>query len=631
MSRRPSSFWFHARELLADKPRLFGAAVMALISAGGLGVGLLGMASVIKNILGEDNARDLPMLVSDLNEKIGGRIPAEWIASLPAGPYKAVLYTVIALGLLAVVGAAANFLHQYLSITVCTTAVGRIRARLFDHLIRLPLTAIVGERGADLTSRIVVDTRQLNQGFQAFTSKAPAQILKGAAALITAVVLEWRLTIAVVIVGPIMYTVIRKLAKRVKRATKSAMKSRAGLMGVMSDVISGFRVVKVHGAEPYETHRFHSLNHSVVTEQLKVRTAKALASPLIELGAIIVIGAIAIVFAKAIIDGKMDPSNFVVAISSIAIAGNSLKPLSLVVQDIHAADAAASRIDRILDIEPEHTETESHPPLKRHKESIEFEHVSLTYPGREEPALDDISLSIKHGQRVAFVGPNGSGKTTLLSLIPRLLEPSDGRVRIDDKDIASVSIASLRAQLAVVTQETILFRGTIAENIAYAQPDATRAQIERAAEQAHALEFITSLPCGYDTPVADAGLSLSGGQRQRIAIARAMLRDPAILIMDEATSMIDADSESQIAAAIAEFSHNRTCLVVAHRLATVLGSDRIVVLDQGRLIDSGTHEQLLERCTIYQQLAATQLTPPANRTTQVSSPRPTSPTPSQTA
>ncbi len=609
MPKERSSFWTYARELLADKPRLVGALMMAFVSAAGLAIGLLGMVTAIKNILDEQTARDLPMLASALDKQLGGRIPDEWITTLPEGRYQAVLWIVISLGGLALVGASANFFHQYLSITISTRAVGRIRARLFEHLIRLPLTAVVGERGADLTSRVVVDTRQLNQGFQALTSKAVAQIFKGTAMLVAAIALEWRLTIAVVIVGPIMYTIIRKLAKRVKRATKGVMKSRAGLMGVMGDVISGFRVVKVHGAEPYEIERFHKLNESVVREQLRVRTAKALASPLIEFGAIVVIGTIAIIFAKAIIDGQMNASNFAGAIGSLAIAGNALKPLSLVAQDLHAADAAANRIDKIFSLVTEHDETINSPALARHAETIAFEHVSLTYPGRDEPALDDISLTISRGQRVAFVGPNGSGKTTLLSLIPRLLVADSGRVLIDGSDIAGVSLASLREQIAVVTQETILFRTTIAQNIAYALPDATRESIERAAKQAHAHEFIASLPDGYETLVGDAGLTLSGGQRQRISIARAILRDPAILIMDEATSMIDAESETQIGAAIAEFAHDRTCLVVAHRLATVLGSDRIVVLDQGCLIDSGTHDELLARCPTYHQLAASQLTP----------------------
>lgn len=608
MPKQRGPFWKYARELLVDKPRLAAALVFAVVSALGLGAGILGVESVIENILDEQNARDLPAMFAHWDaEYLGGRIPDSWIESLPDGRYQAVLWGVVALGLLTFIGAAANFLHQYFSIAVCTTAVGRIRARLFKHFVRLPLDWVIGERGADLTSRIVVDTQQLNQGLQAFTSKAVAQISKGTAMLAVAIVLEWRLTIAVVVVGPIMYTIIRKLGKRVKRATKGAMRSRAGLMGVMNDVISGFRVVKVHGGEPYEVDRFDVLNDSVVREQLRVRTARALASPLIELGAIIIIGTIAIIFAKAIIDGEMAASNFVAAIAAIAIAGNSLKPLSLVVQDIHAADAAAGRIDKIFRLETEHAEDHSRPALARHAESIEFDNVSLTYPGREEPAIDRVTLTIKHGQRVAFVGPNGSGKTTLLSLVPRLLSPNSGAVRIDGTDISWVSIGSLRDQMSVVTQETILFRSTIAQNIAYAQPDAPRGAIEAAAKQAHAHEFIDSLPYGYDTLVGDAGLTLSGGQRQRIAIARAIHRDPAILIMDEATSMVDADSETKIAQAIAEFAHDRTVLVVAHRLATVLGSDLIVVLDQGRVVDAGTHEQLLDRCPLYQQLAASQL------------------------
>jgi subfamily B ATP-binding cassette protein MsbA len=220
-----------------------------------------------------------------------------------------------------------------------------------------------------------------------------------------------------------------------------------------------------------------------------------------------------------------------------------------------------------------------------------------------------VDLVVRHGERVAVVGPNGSGKSTLLSMVPRLFDPDegDGAVLIDGRDIREVSIRSLRRQIGVVTQETVLFRGTIRENIAYGADDAGDERIIAAARRARAEEFIAAMPGGYDAMVGERGLTLSGGQRQRLAIARAILRDPAILILDEATSMIDADSEAKIAEAIADFTRGRTCLIVAHRLSTVIGADRIVVMDRGRIVDEGRHAELLARCEVYRLIARRQL------------------------
>jgi len=307
----------------------------------------------------------------------------------------------------------------------------------------------------------------------------------------------------------------------------------------------------------------------------------------------------------------MEPNKFVAVLGSLALAGASLKPISRIIQKFYIAAAAAQRLDEIFAIEPEPDADVGH-AIGRHADSIEFRDIVFRYKDAPAPSIDGVSLTIEHGETVAFVGPNGSGKTTLLSLVPRLIEPTSGAVLIDGYDIAGASLGSLRRQIGVVTQETVLFQGTIASNIAYgARGDVTYEQIVEAAKAARADEFIRQKEGGYDAIVGERGLTLSGGQRQRIAIARALLRDPAILILDEATSMIDADSEKKIGEAIAEFSQGRTCLIVAHRLSTVLGADRIVVLEEGKVIDTGRHEELLERCPVYRGIANGQLVPAA--------------------
>ena len=343
----------------------------------------------------------------------------------------------------------------------------------------------------------------------------------------------------------------------------------------------------------------------------RVRTARAIASPLTETLTLVLLCGMVLVVARAILTKGLDPTSFILAIVSLAVAGAAFKPLTALVHDIQTSTPAAQRLRELicLEAEPGHSKTGTR--LAAHAKEIVFERVTVTYPGRVTPALSDVSLRIEHGSRVAFVGPNGSGKTTALSLVNRMFDPDSGRVLIDGVDIASVQVRSLRRQVGVVTQETVLFKGTIRANIAYGGLTSPRvlgeAEIVAAATKARADEFIAKLPLRYDTPVAEQGLSLSGGQRQRIAIARAILRDPRILILDEATSMVDAESEAAIAAALAEFSKGRTTLIVAHRLSTVINCDQIVVFDQGKIADVGTHEQLLGRCSVYQQLVRSQL------------------------
>ena len=587
------------------------ALVFASISAVGMGAGLLGIVGVLDliNPDSESAGLDPRERLEDLVSGFPGSpsLPAGVAEAIPTDPFDAVLAIIIGLGILSILGATANFLHQYISITVCTRAVARIRSRVFGHILALPLGGIVSGNSSDRISRLLMDTAALNRGVIAVTSKATAQVTKGAVMLVVALVIDWRLSLVTLVVAPVMATIIRKLGKRIRRAIRGAMQGQAQLLGNATEVVHGFRVVKVYGSESHEMDRFNEVNDRVVREELRARTAKALSSPLIELISIFVVGALAMVAANAIIGGALNVNEVIGALAALAIAGQSLKPLNGVIQEVQAAEASAQRVREILDEVPERDLQRDGRELPRHSESIVFEGVSLTYPGADEPAVRDLDLKVGFGETVAVVGPNGSGKTSLLSLVPSLYQPSSGRVLIDGVVLAETDLRSLRDQIAVVTQEVVLFAGTVAANIAYARPDATREEIEDAAARARATGFIEAMPGGLDAKVGDRGLTLSGGQRQRIAIARAILRDPAILIMDEATSMIDTQSEAEITQAIADFGNGRTVLVVAHRLATVMNADRIVVMDAGKVVDIGTHAELLERCPLYAGLASHQL------------------------
>lgn len=613
-------FWRLAGRMLRYRRMVAVAGVAAVISATGLGIGLLGLAPVLANILG-DTPRLLPDLAREADgalRRIGLGLPASWIDSLPNGRFDAVLWIVVTLAGLTVVGAGANFVHAYLTQTLAARVVAGVRRDAYRRVLHMPMSAVVGaspEKGVnDIVSRLIADTLRLNGGFQALVDKGPAQVAKGAIAFSAAVIIDAK-SLSAIPVALLLGVMIRKLGKRVRRASRGAMAAQSRLLAVASESLHGLRVVKAHTTERYELGKFGRHNRAFLKETLRARTARAIASPAIEAAGIFVLGAWALFFAERIIDGSMDRTDFLAALAALGVSAASLKPLSGIVQEVQGSAPAAKRLVELIDAPPETSSREDRVTrsrrLARHQKEITFENVHLTYPGADHPALNGVSLCIPHGQTVAFVGGNGSGKTTLVSLVPRLFDAEIGRACVDGVDVRTVQIRSLRRQIGLVTQDVVLFEGTIASNIAYGAEGVTRAKIEQAARLARAHEFIQAKPGGYDALVGERGVTLSGGQRQRIALARAFLRDPAILILDEATSMIDAESEAQIGAAIEEFSRGRTTLIVAHRLSTILNADRIVVMDAGRIVDTGAHADLMQRCEPYRALIARQIIPPA--------------------
>jgi ATP-binding cassette, subfamily B, bacterial MsbA len=601
--------------MLRHRLAIAAAVVFAVLSAGSLGTGLVAIGPILQNILernGEQGQLGLPGLAIDFNSRLPdwlsfARIPDETIQTLPPKPFTAVVFMVVTLGFLTILGGIANFLHQFCALSVVYRTIAEIRRAAFRAALRTPVLGIASVNSGDTVSRVINDAFAVGTGLTVLLSKALAQVTKGIVALVAAFIIDWRLSFFTFLAIPVLYTVIRRLAKKIRRASRTALESQARLYSATNEAFQGHRVVKVHTAERYESGRFGRINRDFTRELLKVRMARALSSPLVEVISILALGTLALVAAKAIIDGELSPERFIAAMFALGVAGASLKPLTGLVNEIQGSAAAATRVQELLDATPEPGLERGLPALGRHSKTIEFKGVGYTYPSAHRQALSGFDLRIEKGQTVALVGPNGSGKTTLLGLLTRLMEPQEGQILIDGRDISQHRVRSLRHQIGVVTQETVLFEGTIAENIAYGSWGASEEQIKAAAERARAAGFIESLPMGYKTRVGERGSGLSGGQRQRIAIARAVLRDPSILVLDEATSMIDSESEAAISAALAEFAAERTTVVVAHRLSTVMHADLIVVLDQGRIVATGTHSQLLESSDLYRRLAEHQL------------------------
>jgi subfamily B ATP-binding cassette protein MsbA len=605
-------FLSFARHVVHDRVRLALALACATVSAGNMGAGLLTLMPMVRLMVAGDDAPTLPQMARDYNASgnslLGLRIQVpDWIiARLPEDRFEGVAVLIAAVGVLTVIGAAANFAHQYLSITVAARSIANARSHLFLTAMTMPLSSVTRRGASEFISRIIRDTAELQRGLIALMSKAVTGSLQAVVMFVVAIALGRSITLTALLVVPVMAVFLRAVGKRIRRGTHGALAGQEQLLRLATETVQGLRVVKSNQAEKQLADRFDTVNRRVIRDELKAQVTRACSSPVTEALAFLMVGGLMLLAARQVIAGEIVLSQIVLSLGALGIAGNKLKVLAQLVNDLQGADATARRMLEIMEEQPEHDRPGA-TALPRHHESLRFEAVRFRYPGAEVDAIAGIDLDIAHGERIAVVGPNGCGKSTLLSLLPRLLEPTGGRVLIDGRDIAEATRESLRAQIAVVTQESVLFRGTIAENIRLGRPEATDAEVRRAAEQARAAGFIESLPGAYAADVAEQGLSMSGGQRQRVVIARAILRDPAILILDEATSQVDSESEALITEAINAFGRDRTVLLIAHRLATVLDADRIVVMDAGRIIDQGSHAELLERCDLYARLCRTQL------------------------
>jgi subfamily B ATP-binding cassette protein MsbA len=483
--------------------------------------------------------------------------------------------------------------------------VGEMQVRLFGRMVRSDLAQIRSTHSGKYVSSVLFDANLVREAFTQGMVNYVQSGLIVVAAIGSMFSLDWSLTLLVLLAMPIVSWVMGRFAKRTKKAAEGAMGETAALSTAVMESLDGVKVIQIEGREADEEGRVQEVVRRRQGHVIKGANARAYAAPATELVSTFVIAAVLAYGGWRAQSGGMNVGEFTAFIALLMGAGQALRQLANLQSVMAEGFAGADRLFRALDIEPEIVDRPGATVLGEKHLDVAFEDVSFRY-GPREPALNSVSIEVRQGESVALVGPSGGGKSTMLNLIPRFHDADGGRVTVGGVDVRDLTLSSLRARIALVTQEPFLFDDTIAANIAYARPGADQAEIEAAARAAAAHDFIERLPDGYLTRTGEGGMSLSGGQRQRIAIARAFLKDAPILLLDEATSALDTESEAQVQAALERLMEGRATLMIAHRLSTVKAADRIYVIDQGRVVESGTHAALAGAGGLYARLAKSQ-------------------------
>jgi subfamily B ATP-binding cassette protein MsbA len=507
---------------------------------------------------------------------------------------------------LALIRTVAQLVQASLVNRIGNGVVADIQRQLFGKLVRADLSRLRSQHSGAYVSSVLYDAGLTREAATSGVVNYTQNLLIVIGALWVMFRIDWSLTLIVLTGAPLASAIMRRFSRRTTKAAKGAMAETSALSTAIMESLDGVRVVKIENREAYEEGRVGEVIRRREQHIVKGSNARAWAAPVTELVTSLIMAAVFAYTGWRSMHGGLSPGGFTAFIAALLMASQSLRQLANLQTVFAEGMSAARRLFAALDIEPEVRERPGAAALPKGEATIRFAHVDFAYGPQGAPTLSDVSFEVRRGETVALVGPSGGGKSTILNLIPRFYDATAGQVTIDGHDVRAVTTASLRQQIALVTQEPFLFDDTIRANIAYARPDASQAQIEQAAREAAAHDFIRELPQGYDTVVGEAGARLSGGQRQRIAIARAFLKDAPILLLDEATSALDTESEAQVQVALKRLMAGRATILIAHRLSTVRGADRIYVIDKGRIVETGDHASLVRKRGLYARLAKTQ-------------------------
>jgi ATP-binding cassette, subfamily B, bacterial len=535
----------------------------------------------------------------------GSKRMPDWLASsvsyLGTDKFSILNFAVLAVIVIAIFGAISSYVEKYLTTSVGQWVMHDLRRVLYSHIQRLSLSYHDQKRTGDLISRVTTDIDAVQSLISQVMLGMLVNVLTLVGMMIVMLYLNWAFTVIALLVAPALFFVVYHYTHRIKNASRAMRRQEGEVVSVLEEVLSSIRVVKAFAREDYEQKRFERESRESVEKALRARNFKAKLPPLVEI--IVAAGTCLVLWygARLVLTGALTSGELLVFLLYLGKMYKPMRELSKMTDTISKADVGWERIREVLENETQVRDLPGAKRAPRFKGKIEFDHVKFAYNGNQR-VLDDVSLRIEPGQLVALVGPTGAGKTTIVSLLPRFYEISDGQIRIDHTDIRRFKQKSLREQISFVLQESLLFRATVAQNIAYGKPDASHEEIVRAARLANADEFIDHMPDGYETMIGERGMTLSGGQRQRITIARAIIRDSPILILDEPSAGLDAESEKLVFDALGNLMEGKTSIVIAHRLATVRRADVIFVIDDGRVVEQGTHDELIANGGLYSRL-----------------------------
>jgi ATP-binding cassette, subfamily B, bacterial MsbA len=522
------------------------------------------------------------------------------------------VFSIVAFAILTVflVRGVCDYFGNYLVSWVGINAVTDIRQKVFDKLLAHDAQFFESQSTGRIMSSVMSDIDKIQVATSSMLADWLRQSFSAAALLYVVFQRDWRLALGSLTVLPIVIVPTIRIGRRLRRTTRRAQDHAGELNEVLQEAMVGQQVVKAFGSEMHESARFQAAAWKLRNANLRYVAQQAIASPLIEFFGALTIVSLLWYARTQIIAGNLTTGEFTSFVIALLMLYEPVKRLTGIHAIFQQAAGASQKVFEYLDLPAGIADKPSAHDLKSFTRSIEFENARFRYPTGDTDALAGINLRVNAGEVVALVGPSGAGKTTIANLVPRFYDVTAGAVRVDGKDVRDIRIASLRAQIGIVSQETFLFNGSVAENIGYGKPGASVEQIREAARNAMAEEFISRLPQGYDTVIGERGTKLSGGQRQRLAIARALLKNAPILILDEATSHLDTESEMLVQRALNNLIEHRTVIVIAHRLSTIRRADKIVVLDRGRICEIGTHDDLVNHGGIYQRLHEMQFLEP---------------------